>query len=288
MIRPSRRVAAPVPGLLLDGISQMRNGRCARTVCVFIGAFGFSRATPHPGLVLSAAGPGSACPPPRLPVPGPCPGRSGPSRCDPPPLVRDTRVDRRVRLRLRGPVFVLSLPRRARRSACASGAGGTSDDDDDVLIPQFPHGRSGSTLYEGESSRVCVLKLLFAGKCRELATRQAVFLFLSGKCRQGMCECRDMLTMLTSSVMARLQFSFRREMPRAPHKTLHRAQLQARHNHFTQPNEPLHSPHHPRTRTPQSTSPPSPTVGNTGGEWDHPLIRGWPRRPTCSTGSASH
>ena len=27
MIRPSRRVAAPVPGLLLDGISQMRNGR---------------------------------------------------------------------------------------------------------------------------------------------------------------------------------------------------------------------------------------------------------------------
>ena len=74
------------------------------------------------------------------------------------------------------------------------------------------------------SSRVCVLKLLFAGKCRELATRQAVFLFLSGKCRQGTCECRDMLTMLTSSVMARLQFSFRREMPRAPHKTLHRAQ----------------------------------------------------------------
>ena len=139
-----------------------RPWRTARTVCVFIGAFGFSRATPHPGLVLSAAGPGSACPPPRLPVPG----RSGPSRCDPPPL----------------------------------------------LVP---------SVLEYASSK-------YSSQANVASSRhdRPCFCFFqhSGKCRQGMCECRDMLTMLTSSVMARLQFSFRREMPRAPHKTLHRAQ----------------------------------------------------------------
>ena len=84
--------------------------------------------------------------------------------------------------------------------------------------------RAGATRLHSYRQFSSMRPQIIASKCRELATRQAVFLFLSGKCRQGMCKCRDMLTMLTSSVMARLQFSFRREMPRAPHKTLHRAQ----------------------------------------------------------------
>jgi len=37
--------------------------------------------------------------------------------------------------------------------------------------------------------------------------------------------------------------------------------------------------HPPAHKTSSSTSPPFPT----GGEWDHPPLRGWPRRPTHAT-----